>query len=334
MSGVPRQVKAQGDRAREMIDQVKKAQQEAGAAAEEVAASQATPPAPGSSSPGPTAEPLAQPTPPAPPAAPPLEEDWKHKYEVLQGKYTTEVPQLSEELRRTRGLVEHLQNELELLKKTPPAQEPPKAPSMIAQDEIDEFGPELYNFIRRAARAELMPEIESRMTKVQETAETAATTAAESARQRFIENLKADEDYHKYNRDKGFLQWLSQIDPLSGQTRQSLLDAAVAANDAARTLAFFKAYKAGVEPPQAVTPSVTPPSAPEPPPSPADFVSPGGTPPTAPAAGEKKIWTRKEVDDFFQRGQRQTKYSNLTPEQAEKVRAEITAATAEGRIQL
>src|SRR5690606_8296171 len=159
MSAVPRQVKAQADKAREAIDQIKKAQQEAGAAAEVVAASHATPPAP---------TPAAAPSEPAPPPQPPsqqpqpLDEDWKHKYEVLQGKYSAEVPAMAEELRRTRGMLERLQAELEELRKAPPTPASTPDTTLIKPEEIDEFGPELYDFVRRVARAEVLPELETR----------------------------------------------------------------------------------------------------------------------------------------------------------------------------
>jgi len=331
MSAVPRQVKAQADKAREAIDQIKKAQQEAGAAAEAVAASHATPPAP---------TPAAAPSEPAPPPQPPsqqpqppsqqpqpLDEDWKHKYEVLQGKYSAEVPAMAEELRRTRGMLERLQAELEELRKAPPTPASTPDTTLIKPEEIDEFGPELYDFVRRVARAEVLPELETRLTPVKKTAETAANTVVETARARFMASLNADPDFHRFNTDKGFLQWLAQKDPLAGVSRQELLDQAVATNDVDRTLAFFKAYKATVE-------STSAPSAvaSDPRPTPADFVTPGGTPPAMPGTEQKKIWSKAEIDDFFQRTQRKTQFSHLTSDEAAKVRAEIMAATAEGRV--
>lgn len=324
MSTVPKQVKAHADKARETLEQMKKVQQDAEAVVGEVAAAQP------SASPAPSEPPApsAPPEPPAPsaPPAPPAEEDWKHKYEVLQGKYSSEVPQLSEELRRTRGMVEKLQAELEEVRQAPPVAAP-KNSSLVSQDEINEFGPELFDFVRRVARAEVLPEVEARLTTVKKTAETAATTATETAQMRFMEALLADPDFRQYNEDPGFLAWIAQVDPLVGAPRQVLLDQAVAAHNVQRVLAFFRAYKSGVAPPAAVQG--------DPRPTAADFVAPGGTPPATPGGKtEKKVWTKKEVEDFFSRNQRRTPFSDLTPEQAEKVRADITAATAEGRVRV
>jgi len=67
---------------------------------------------------------------------------------------------------------------------------------------------------------------------------------AESAEDRFYNDLdKAVPDYHAINKDEKWLEWLAQVDPLTGRNRQQFLDEAREAFDVKRVANFFKAFK-------------------------------------------------------------------------------------------
>jgi hypothetical protein len=56
---------------------------------------------------------------------------------------------------------------------------------------------------------------------------------------------KAIFDWETINKDPAFLNWLGQVDPLTGIRRQALLDDAYAALDSQRVASFFLTWKGG-----------------------------------------------------------------------------------------
>ena len=55
--------------------------------------------------------------------------------------------------------------------------------------------------------------------------------------------LEAAPNWREINRNPRWLQWLQEIDSLSGRTRQQLLNDATAAGDAPRVIAFFRGFQ-------------------------------------------------------------------------------------------
>lgn len=83
---------------------------------------------------------------------------------------------------------------------------------------------------------ELRPEIESTKKQVYQSNEA-----------RFYGELSnAVPDWETVNTDERWLQWLAEVDPLSGLPRQAYLDNAAQTLDAGRTVALFKAFKESV----------------------------------------------------------------------------------------
>jgi hypothetical protein len=243
------------------------------------------------------------------------------------------VPQL-------RAEVKLLKEEIEGLKRQPaPTPEAPKpnAEPLVTDKDVEAFGADLVDLIRRASREEnavekatLEAEIErlkGLIPDLQGKVEQVASANGETARANYFTELrKVVPDYEPINLDEAFMGWLSLGDPRSGKTRHELLNEAYAQFDVARTAIFFNDFKQETG---RVTP---PPPAGDPPKDPLELeVSPGqsraGDPPQA---GETKIWTGAQVQDFYNAVTRGDYRHD--PEQARKIDAEIDRAFSEGRV--
>ena len=235
---------------------------------------------------------------------------WRHRFDVLQGKYNAEVPALRKEI---ATLAEKTANT--------GAQEPgtavdqaKDAMSNLTAEEIEEYGPDLVKFIQRVASATNkggsdLSEIKGELDQMREEKQ-------QDSEARFWVELKAQApNFRAINEDSAFHQWLAQVDRLSGQTRQELLDDARHALDPYRVAAVFKSFLADA--PQKAAQQNT---------IPEDSIQPRQTRASAPSATEGKNWSRAEIREFYR-----TKAS-YSREQAAAIEADIFAAQAQGRI--
>ena len=73
---------------------------------------------------------------PVEPSVEPPKEDFEQKYRVLQGKYDSEVPRMSGELRAQGEQIDSLRGVIAQMQKSPEPVKPPAA--LVTQEEIDE----------------------------------------------------------------------------------------------------------------------------------------------------------------------------------------------------
>lgn len=358
MSALPKAVRAQVDRANQLATEytasLKQGEPPAG---EPPAGEPAAPPAASGAPPAAT-PPAGEPAAPAAPATLP-QEGWEQKYRVLQGKYNAEVPRLQNQVREQNEQLRSFQSQLtatqNLLASLSAQREPapaastpatPPAPTKLVKDEeVKEFGADLIDVIRRAAREEMsgmLPEIDRRVAPVAQRANQAAQ-AAQDVGQRVAQNdqqsvlamlASAVPNWQELNEDAGFLEWLDQIDPFSGAQRGALLKQAYKAHDGSRVVAFFSGYlkeHAAVTPPAASKEPAAAPAAPQR--KLEQFVAPG-TPKTGAASTQdgsgKRVWSRAEIGQFYSDVQA-GRYKG-TKEQRKQTEADIFAAQREGRI--
>lgn len=355
MSAIPQAVRRQAARAEQLAKEHRAALD--GAATPP----SGTPPgaAPSAENVPPGAPPAAPSAPvPAPPAA--GEETFQRKYQVLQGKYNSEVPrlqrmiaELQEENRATRNLLATMTSTpREPAAPAAPPSPPPAPARLVTDQEVQAFGADLIDVVRRVAREEtagVTTEIDRRLQpvsrRVDEVAATARTaTAVVNKRSKEAVLAHMDERvpaWRTLNEDPEFLAWLEEVDPFSGQERDKLLVAAFNNFDAPRVEAFFVGYQkehAAVTPP---TPTPDPTPVPAAPAAPApgtqvkleDMVAPGTPKPGAPRTPDgtdKRVWMRKEISEFY-RAVNSGKFRGTT-EQRKAMEADIFAAQAEGRI--
>lgn len=305
MSNVPRAVLEAEERAERLHQELIARQQQPGE----------NPPADPPPGENPPADPPQNQEPPQPnsdsqtPPAPQGDDNWEHRFKVLQGKYNSEVPRFANELKELKARLEQLSSENEQLKAKPP--EP-----LVKPEEIEEYGPGLVDLARRIAKEEMMAkdaEINRLKTQIQSLSEATSNTVTND----FFRSLSAIvPDWEKLNEDPGFLKWLEEFDELTGEQRLSLLGKAEAAKDAVRAAKFFTAYKKtsqtwAANSAQSLENQLVPPT--------------NRTPETPPS---KKIWTRAEISEFYSRLRR----GAVSDKDAIAIEADITAASIEGRI--
>ena len=330
----------------------------AAARANALVAEMNTPPQP--AAPAPAAPPAAAAPPPAAPAAAPApqapneNDTWQHRYSVLQGKYNAEVPRLQNQVREQdqllRDMRQQLTNQQTMLAslsagQSAPNAQPPAQPAArrVKDEEIRQFGPDLYDFIKRTSLEAVQPEIErvaapiqQRLTKTEAAATTAAQTVAVDAVQRLYALLNDQvPDWEQLNEAPEFLAWLEQRDPYTGLARGELLAQAYKAHDGPRVVAFFNGFKsenAAISPPAAPAPA-----APAPESQMMQLVAPG-TPKAgaggAPSDAGKRVWTRADVQQLYAKINEFTRRNKPVPVELKQLEADLVRAQSEGRLRV
>lgn len=297
-------------------------------------------------------EPVAE-TPPAPVSTLPTV-DFEQKYKVLQGKYNAEVPRLQGQLRELSNTQQNLQSQLTgtqtLLASlsqgapraptTPDGVPPSSVRSLIKDEEIKEFGPDLVDLMRRVATETVMPQVEGRLRPLsQELDRTskAASSAVSNAMKTEEEKVHAQltnavPNWLTLNEDENFHAWLDLTDPYSGEKRGDLLTRAYNRHDGPRVVTFFQGFlneNATVAPPAPTTPTTRTPSV-----ALESMVAPGtaraGSTAGAQDGANKRIWTAADISQFY-KDKSGGKYAR-NQKQAVALEADIFAAQAEGRI--
>jgi len=264
---IPEQVRRQAERADELMKKWTEAdaQHETPTAEENQTPPSATPT---EQTPATPAEATATPeagtpsTPSTPVETPSQETDaeyWKRRFEVMEGKYQSEVPQLHQQLQQSRQQMQDLQEQMEQLKgdREQESQTPTEAPNLDTSN-LEEslqvlentYGPEFVKPFRdqenllstmQQRNQTLADELAQLKTQVQDVAQ----SRERDQEQEFFEALAREvPDWQRLNEDPGFIQWLQQVEPLSGQPMIQLLNQARQDLDANRAAQFFTSYKA------------------------------------------------------------------------------------------
>lgn len=270
-------------------------------------------------------------------------EDFKHKYEVLQGKYNSEISELKLQIAGLQERNSVLEQLLAKFSQQPSAPEPgkksndtdPKAKgkTYVKPEDIEEYGRDMLDVVRRAAREEIEPELEAlRAENAQLKQQLGRTTetVAENARERMLAQLAREvPDWENVNTSPTFLAWLEDVDVFSGLKRREALIRAYNANDAFRVIGIFKAFKRedSATDPASRAPGRTPQVSKE------TLVAPGkpqsGAGTEAPGSN-KRMWSQQEIADFYDRKRR----GKIPATEAETTEREIAAAIREGRVTL
>lgn len=332
---LPEQVRRQAERANELLNQ---ANGTPGNPADAPApALEPTPEDPPAQAPAPA--PAPEPTPaapadpaPAPTPAPPASPDWEQKYRTLQGVLSAEQRKWREEKAALEARV--------AAAATPPAPAAPSpapTPAPVSQADLDTYGPELMDMVRRQAAemagqivAEKMAALQPVLDKTTEQVTQVASHVYRSEGEKFYGELaSAVPDWQTINEDPRWLAWLGEVDQLSGVARQVYLDNASQNLDHERAARLFNAFKehAGLTKP-ASAPAPAPVAAPAPALSPTPRTVGNASAPThrEPQAGVK----RSEIAAHYSRGARDVSYRN-SPEHA-AFEQRLQQATASNQI--
>jgi len=234
---------------------------------------------------------------------------YKHRYDVLKGKYNSEVPKL-----QTR--ITELTSDMQALKEAANTDETPaKVPDSASITELrDEYGDDFVESIVNIVR-DSMGDIPDRIEAVE------TNTASNSFERSCAELDRLKPGWRGTNDDPIFHSWLSEPDEMSGNVRQELLSNAFNNGDLQRVVRIFNAFEASQNQsqPTPITPEAQPQQRRQMP----DISATG-------QQRDAKVYTTAEVDGFYAdltRG----KYKGRENEAA-AIEREIFAADREGRV--
>lgn len=252
--------------------------------------------------------------------APQVEEDWKHKYEVLKGKYDSEVPRLLKEMKRLKREKQELATRLDLLEKMLLTRETSSAPpSRKEEEEEDEEVKKLkeeYPDIYRAIEKVLRKKIGTVENKVKD-------MTTQMTQQQFIAQLTAIvPEWQRLNTDPDFLDWLQEEDPSTGYTRHQLMLYAYNNGDVNGVARWFKKYLAEVEnKPVEVTKKMA---------EATKNVSPPHRRQSRTGETPARVYKASEIRDFYTK----VALGRISPEEQKKREEEYIRAILEGRVLL
>jgi hypothetical protein len=240
----------------------KKAEREAKAKAEAEAAAKAEAEAKAQAEADAAAE--ATPDKPVIPADEPVIADFEHKYKVLKGKYDSEVPALTAEVKALKAEMDKSKLLIQSLQDVADAQSQAHAnltqgktgvseAPLLDPDKFKGYGEEIVDLVNvtnqlRQENADLKAgspnqagaTVDDGLSKRVESIE---ATQHQSAEKTFNEGLDGEvPGWKSLNRDKDFIAWLNESDKMSGFKRLDLIRNAAQRFDVATTAEIFKAY--------------------------------------------------------------------------------------------
>ena len=267
-------------------------------------------------------------------------QDYYHRFVSMQGRWRGAQDQLERQQAEIQAFGDELVRTQQMLASMPqPTYQnghaaPPQQPLVTQLDE-QQFGTEVIDLARRVARETLAPELQSLRGENEQLRSQLQRTGKQTIFSVLDERLP---EWRQINVDPAFKRWLSLPDIYSGGIRQRLLDAAVKAADAPRTLASFTGFLREAaqgqssQPQPAPSPAEPPPAARQPPLSLEALAAPGRARP-APGeqpAADKPIYTRAQISRFYA-DVRRGAYAGRENDKA-AIERDIFAAQQEGRV--
>ena len=266
------------------------------------------------------------------------EETVEQRYKTLQGMYNAEVPRLHAEKRDLSNRVSQLEQLLAGMQQ--PKTEPvPKAeaPKLITDADVEEYGDSI-EVMRRVSKEEtsaaeqklkqLEKQIETLKTKVFPKVEQVGANEVKTSEQAFWSELSTTvPDWRDMNDNQDFQNWLLEIDPLTGISRQTYLEDAQRNLDVGRVANFFNAWKGSNGSESNAQPNRKAQSSNEL----KKQVSPGkGKSSGKPQSNSNKTYSPDDLKSFFD-DVRKGNYRNKE-EERDRIERDIFAAQREGRI--
>lgn len=244
----------------------------------------------------------------------------EQRFRTLQGMMKSEVGTLRGQVSESMTAITQL---TEQLKATQTAQ-----PNLPDPKDMDTFGAELVDMVRRQASVEIKQaisgvtaEISARLGALEQQLQGTSQSVAVNAEQQFYAAVTAQvPDWRALNAQESFLAWLGETDPVYGMPRQAALDHAVKEGAVSQVVAIFNAFKKTVAKPA---------------PSPANELQSQVEPSRsgsaqAPAPAAKQYVSEKDIVAFYDQ-QRRGVYRGREAEM-QQIEANINTAIAEGRV--
>jgi hypothetical protein len=177
--------------------------------------------------------------------------NWENRFKAMKGRRDAEAQRHREAQEATEARLRELSEQLAEARRQPlPGEnfDPKNPPRLVSEQEVQEYGADLIDVIRRTATETLMPMIAPIATKVGQVEGQAQATARET-QQQFLHRMhgfmhQTVPGWEELNTDPKFIDWTKKADVYSGQNRQELLQRAWNNGDARRVAAFFQGFLA------------------------------------------------------------------------------------------
>lgn len=219
---------------------------------------------------------------------------WEQRFKVLEGKFKAEVPRLHE---TNRELQDKLEQALKALEQASQQQAKPEDPKLVTDADVDAFGGDLVDMVRRASREEfdklskiLMDVIEKRFGQVTQKVAETEKVVAKTASEKFWDKVYgAHGDFDKVNDDPRWFAFLDAKIPGARFTRRALAEDAIAKLDADALVETLTDYKASLPQEPVAKPKQKKLDS---------QVAPNSSSASAPSAGTEsgRIWTWSEYE--------------------------------------
>lgn len=249
------------------------------------------------------------------------EEVWEHKYKTLQAKFDAEVPRLHAQVRELNANMLQLTREKEAATKV--VATPAPSATVFSDQDKEVYGADLLALLERSQKAsqDQIQELKAKIAEQERSVLSVEQQSAMQAEELFFRTVSAGvPDWEQINTDSAWVEWLSGRFPGANNTRQEMLNLSRQKLDAVSVTELFQAFKASVAKPVTSVASdlkrqVAPPK--------------GGASSPAPAdTNAKRIWSSAEITSALD----PRKLAKMSPQDRERVVAEIDAASAEGRV--
>jgi len=262
------------------------------------------------------------------------QEDWQRRYNAMKGRadaQTEQMHQMAEQLQRMQ---------VQMNSHTPAPQRADAPGKLLTDQEIEDYGPEFVDVVRRAAAEVATP----LYNEIQHLKGQLGTVQNETANA-FMTRMNATigglvPDWQQLNNHPSFIQWVGLPEVYSGVIRQKLMQEAWNNGDAQRVAAFFRAFlaeEAAVDPrgagmgaqPQRAT-AYVPSPVPVHRPTLDTYAAPGRAQSGAQSPTDKPVYTAQDITRFYT-DVAAGKWRTREAERA-AIDADIISAQHEGRI--
>lgn len=172
--------------------------------------------------------------------------NWEQRFRVIEGKYRAEIPRLHDQ---NRELSERLEQALKALEEK--AQTPVEEKKLVTDADVESFGADMVDMVRRAAREEFdalakkfAAELDKRFGAVAAKVEQTEQVVVKSAKDKFWDAVDAKHaDFEAVNSDPRWFAFLDTRIPGSRLTRRTLAENAIAELDAEALIEQINLFK-------------------------------------------------------------------------------------------
>lgn len=176
--------------------------------------------------------------------------DYKAMYHTLKGKYDAEVPRLHSTMNALQKRLVDLENTLAQSGSTDPRvgkKEEASDEYEITDEEREAFGDDLLAVVQKQTQRLMIDREKDYLRQIEELKSQVGQVGQKmqvfDTKSFYDELAKQVPDFKEINVDPGFLRWLDEVDPYSGERKLDLLRRAGDQYDVARASSFFNVYK-------------------------------------------------------------------------------------------